>query len=71
MKASKLIERIQEMIDEFGDLEVTLHMCVDPNVPDDVKNYKGEIIARSDDIFVGKDGYKDEPDKIDIRSFWG
>jgi hypothetical protein len=69
MKASKLIERIQDVIDEYGDLEVTLHMCIDPNVSDEVKNYNGEIICRSDDIFVGKDGYKDEPDKIDIRNF--
>jgi hypothetical protein len=69
MKASELIERIRDVIDEYGDLDVTLHMAVDPNVPDVVENFMGEIIARSDNIFVGKDDYKDEPAKIDIRSF--
>jgi len=67
MKISELIKNLQSAQNEYGDLEVTLHMHINPEGAP--KNYAGEVIARSDDIYIGLDKYKDESDKIDIRSF--
>ncbi len=59
MKTSELIKRLEDVISNYGDLEITLH----------TDHMHGRQVTRYDDVYIGIDEYEYEPPKLDIRSF--